>query len=65
LKLNGALVFDQGAPARFDASAVSRSIREHRETHMELQFAEGNASVRFWTSDLTPEYVRFNSQYTT
>ena len=27
--------------------------------------ASGDESVRFWTSDLTQEYVRLNSEYTT
>ena len=45
--------------------AVSASIRDHRETFVRLRFGEGNASIRFWASDLTTEYVRFNSEYTT
>ena len=37
----------------------------NRETQLVLQLAEGDASVRFWTSDLTVDYVRFNADYHT
>ena len=65
LTLNGVAIFDGGGPLPFDAAALSRSMRDQRETHVELQFQQGDAHVRFWTSDLTVDYVRFNSQYTT
>jgi glutamate N-acetyltransferase/amino-acid N-acetyltransferase len=65
LRLNGYLLYDQGVPATFDAHAVSRSIRENRETLIQLYFAEGDAFLRFWTTDLTQEYVRLNADYHT
>ena len=65
LALNGIPVFQDGAPVPFDAAAVSQSIADHRETRIDLQFGEGDAGIRFWTSDLTVDYVRFNSFYTT
>jgi glutamate N-acetyltransferase/amino-acid N-acetyltransferase len=65
LSLNEFVVFRDGAPVEFDRDAASDSIREQRETLVEIQFSEGDASVRFWTSDLTVEYVRLNSEYTT
>lgn len=65
LKVNGTPLFERGAPVPFDAAAVSRSIREHRDTHLELSLTDGSARVRFWTSDLNSEYVRFNSDYRT
>ena len=43
----------------------SASIRENRETHVELRFSEGQAAIRFWTTDLTAEYVRLNADYHT
>jgi glutamate N-acetyltransferase/amino-acid N-acetyltransferase len=49
----------------FDAKAVSSSIRQQRDTHIELQFGEGTAQVRFWTTDLTTEYVKLNADYHT
>lgn len=65
LKVNGLSLYEQGGPVPFDAKAVSGSIRGNRDTHIELSFAEGNAQVRFWTTDLTAEYVRLNADYTT
>jgi len=65
LHLNGTLLYERGAPVRFDAAAVSASVREHRNTSIELTFREGNAAVRFWTTDLTAEYVRLNADYHT
>jgi glutamate N-acetyltransferase / amino-acid N-acetyltransferase len=65
LRLNGALLYQSGAPVTFDAAAVSALIRSNRDTSVELSFREGSASARFWTTDLTAEYVRLNADYTT
>lgn len=65
LSMNGHLIFENGEPVTFSAADVSHSIRSRRETHIELSFREGSASTRFWASDLTVEYVGFNSKYTT
>lgn len=65
LRLNGTLLYAQGAPVEFDATAVSKSIRDNRDTRIELQFDRGDTQLRFWTTDLTAEYVRLNADYTT
>ncbi len=65
LTLNGTTVFQHGMPVEFDKTALSRSIREQRETFIGLNFSEGDAHLRFWTSDLTLDYARFNSEYHT
>jgi glutamate N-acetyltransferase/amino-acid N-acetyltransferase len=65
LKLNGFELFQNGEPLPFDKTVVSDSIRNNRDTHFLLTFKEGNESIRFWTTDLTTEYVRLNSDYTT
>ena len=65
LQINGFDLFQNGEPVPFDKAAVSHSIRNHRDTHFLLTFKEGGASIRFWTTDLTTEYVRLNSDYTT
>ena len=65
LHVNGFLLYRAGAPEQFDGKAVSASIRDNRETRIQLQFGEGDAKVRFWTSDLTAEYVRLNADYHT
>lgn len=65
LLVNGILLYEKGAPVEFDAQAASESIRSHRDTGIVLLLDEGTASARFWTTDLTAEYVRLNAEYHT
>lgn len=65
MKLNGTWLYRDGAPVDFDAAAVSQGIRTNRDVTIELVLALGSAAVRFWTCDLTAEYVRLNADYTT
>jgi glutamate N-acetyltransferase / amino-acid N-acetyltransferase len=65
LWVNGTLLYERGAPVPFDASAVSEGLKAERDVHLRLLFTHGTASVRFWTCDLTAEYVRLNADYTT
>ena len=59
------LLYENGAPVPFDGAEVSRSIRENRDTLVQLHFGEGTTSLRFWTADLTAEYIRLNADYHT
>ncbi|HZL88096.1 MAG TPA: bifunctional glutamate N-acetyltransferase/amino-acid acetyltransferase ArgJ [Pirellulaceae bacterium] len=65
LVLNGHRLYEQGAPVPFDPRTVSQAIKATRDTEIHLTLFEGNAEVRFWTSDLTVDYVKFNADYTT
>jgi glutamate N-acetyltransferase / amino-acid N-acetyltransferase len=65
LRLNGTLLYQSGAPVEFDAKRISESIRANRDVSIELDLTLGDQAVRFWTSDLTAEYVRLNADYTT
>ena len=65
LTVNGHSLYERGAPIAFDAKTVSTAIKSSRETSVVLTLREGSASIRFWTSDLNVEYVRFNADYTT
>lgn len=65
LHVNGTLLYRAGSPVAFDADAVSKAIRDQHETSIVLDFSEGDAAVRFWTTDLTAEYVRLNADYHT
>ena len=65
LRINDFLLYERGAPVDFDAVRVSASIRDHRDTLVMLHFSEGDEQVRFWTTDLTAEYVRLNADYHT
>ena len=65
LKLNGFELFSAGQPVAFEAAEVSKSIGDNFETQIELSVGTGSGKAMHWTSDLTVEYVRFNSEYTT
>ena len=65
LKLNGTPLYERGTPVSFDAAKVSAGIRQNRDVHIELDLTLGSEGVRYWTSDLTAEYVRLNADYTT
>ena len=65
LRLNGFLLYEKGSPVEFDGKEVSISIRDNRDTLVQLDFSEGTAQRRFWTADLTAEYVRLNADYHT
>jgi len=65
LHLNGLLLYELGAPVDFDASVAAESIAADRDTSIVLLLAEGTAAARFWTTDLTTEYVRLNADYHT
>lgn len=65
LRIQGTQVYQDGAPAAFDAAAASAAIRSARDVRLELTVGTGTGEATFWTSDLTVDYVRFNSEYTT
>ena len=65
LWINDVRIYRDGAPTEYDESGLSASMRENRDVSIRLQLSHGDAAVRFWTSDLTAEYVRLNSEYTT
>jgi glutamate N-acetyltransferase/amino-acid N-acetyltransferase len=65
LHLNGLLLYERGAPVNFDPTVVSKSIAADRDTSVVLILEEGKACARFWTTDLTAEYVRLNADYHT
>lgn len=65
LEINGFAVFENGQPCAFSEQEVSRSMSENFETTIQLTVGVGTGSSIHWTSDLTVDYVRFNSEYTT
>jgi glutamate N-acetyltransferase/amino-acid N-acetyltransferase len=65
LHVNGLLLYERGAPVAFDAGAATVAIAASRDTSIVLLLEEGDASARFWTTDLTAEYVRLNADYHT
>jgi len=65
LFVNDTLLYERGEPVAFDAKAVSDSMDREREIRIELHLGAGSHDVRFWTSDLTVDYVRLNADYHT
>jgi len=65
LRVNGFLLYRAGAPVPFDAEAAADSIRQNRDTLIQIELSEGDQASRFWTTDLTVDYVRLNADYHT
>jgi len=59
-----AQVLEKGTPKEFDKNHVKKLLREsHLRVHMEMN--QGRAQAIGWGSDITNDYVMFNSVYTT
>jgi glutamate N-acetyltransferase/amino-acid N-acetyltransferase len=65
LWINEVAVYKNGSPIPFDDAGLSRSLKSERNVDFRLQFKSGTEAVRFWTCDLTAEYIRLNADYTT
>lgn len=64
IKMAGIPVLRRGAPIDFNERAASnRLLAEH--VPIVLHLHAGNATARYWTCDLTAEYVRINASYRT
>ncbi len=64
IKMAGIPVLRRGAPLDFNERAASnRLLAEHVPIILHLH--SGNARARYWTCDLTAEYVRINASYRT
>jgi glutamate N-acetyltransferase/amino-acid N-acetyltransferase len=65
LWINEVAVYLGGAPVPFDLARLVHTLENQREVHLRLVLTSGNAAVRFWTCDLTADYIRLNAEYTT
>lgn len=57
-------VLEKGAPQQYDRNNMKRLLRESHIV-VRLDLMEGKKSATAWGSDLTTDYVMFNSVYTT
>jgi glutamate N-acetyltransferase/amino-acid N-acetyltransferase len=64
LMVQGIPLFAHGMPLPFDAMAASAALRAP-EVAVHLDLGSGDESATAWGCDLSPEYVRFNAEYTT
>jgi glutamate N-acetyltransferase/amino-acid N-acetyltransferase len=65
LWVNDFELFKNASPVGFHAEKVSKSIQENRESRIKICLGDGPGTIRFYTSDLTAEYVRLNADYHT
>ena len=65
LWINNVAVYQDGMPVPFDEDSLSQSIKSQRDVQLRLVLKSGAEAVRFWTCDLTAEYIRLNADYTT
>jgi glutamate N-acetyltransferase/amino-acid N-acetyltransferase len=64
LAMNDIWMFDNGAPVPFFQEAARVSMQEP-EVRIVVRLNQGKHSATAWGCDLTEDYVRFNSEYTT
>jgi glutamate N-acetyltransferase/amino-acid N-acetyltransferase len=65
LSLCGTLLYKNGTPVAFDAASVSAEMRARFEIDVVLRVGAGPGKCRFFTSDLTTEYIHINADYHT
>jgi glutamate N-acetyltransferase/amino-acid N-acetyltransferase len=65
LRICGQTIYENGAPLPMDEASLSGEMKRSEEIAVELRVGDGTGEARFWSSDLTTEYVEFNSLYTT
>ncbi|TWU10508.1 bifunctional glutamate N-acetyltransferase/amino-acid acetyltransferase ArgJ [Allorhodopirellula heiligendammensis] len=65
LSIEGHCVFRDGRPLAFDATDMSGRMKQASEVKLLLRVGDGSGASKYWSSDLTEDYVRFNSLYTT
>lgn len=64
LFINDIFLLNDGVPVPFYPDAVSQSL-DQKEVNIRIVLNLGEASATAWTCDMSEEYVRFNSEYTT
>jgi N-acetylglutamate synthase (N-acetylornithine aminotransferase) len=57
-------VLQQGQPVSMNRIALKKKLRESH-IQVEMQLNQGDAEATAWGTDLTTDYVMFNSVYTT
>jgi len=60
LDIDGARVYDCGRPVD-----VRKKIMRKKDVYIKLDAGLGSGSARFWTCDLSYDYVKINAEYTT
>lgn len=64
VKFAGHIIAEHGVAIPFDRDAVAAAMNQPEVT-ITVEMGQGSSEAMMLTCDLTPEYVRFNSEYTT
>ncbi len=65
LSILDTLIYRNGAPAAFDEKSLSTAMKAAADVVLRISVGDGEGAASHWASDLTVDYVRFNSEYTT
>jgi glutamate N-acetyltransferase/amino-acid N-acetyltransferase len=63
--LQGVRVCRRGAAVEFDEAALGRTLAADSDIRLDVDLGRGSGRARFWTCDLTEEYIRINASYRT
>ena len=55
----------EGRPLPFDASILSAALRANSQVNITVDLGVGSAAARYWTCDLSYDYVKINAEYHT
>lgn len=61
----GQLIFSKGKPIEYDKPKLVEKLKDSKEIPVRIILNEGKASKRFFTCDLSYDYVKVNAEYTT
>ena len=64
LDIQGVEVYREGEPVSFDRDALAAELARD-EVRLHIDLGMGGETAMAWGCDLTPDYVRINSEYTT
>ena len=65
LWMEDVLLYDKGVPQEYDYAALHERLKTNHDVYIRLVCGTGPGNCRFWTCDLTYEYIRLNAEYTT
>ncbi len=64
LWINDVKLFANGLPAEYEEKVVAEAMKE-KEFIVKVDLGMGNYSTKFWTTDLSYDYVKINADYRT
>ena len=64
IRVNGLYLCRKGLDTGFDEAAASREF-DLKELTLQIHLRAGSARARFWTCDLTHDYITINASYRT